>query len=277
MQGRDRGLWNCTACDNSKPAFEFQSKIGAPNCVTARCHKRGTKRVDQVTGECECENFFEEKNCDTKQDVSTSMGLSYFITFLNICVCIWFLCFRGLQRVTDNMFTDSGDPGRWQINLQLWIREQQRINYSFREDKAEKARQIAEQPPAIVHSYWKAFVLIVTSVLLVIFYIAFDFFMLAINVYLIATSLGDFFFVLPGMRHVYNVMASIGDAIGELCDDIADLVHINVNFLHELYEFALDIASWFMDQIDLWFEFLSSGLTCSGAQAPLYVSLNLAI
>lgn len=110
MQGRDRGLWNCTACDNSKPAFEFQSKIGAPNCVTARCHKRGTKRVDQVTGECECENFFEEKNCDTKQDVSTSMGLSYFITFLNICVCIWFLCFRGLQRVTDNMFTDSGDP-----------------------------------------------------------------------------------------------------------------------------------------------------------------------
>lgn len=145
------GSEECIDCDNSNPSFQYSPTAGMKgNCsVATKCYAKGTTSVDRVTGDCICklksakkitlyrnsqlsqlalqsnqpmharthpegDDFYEGQHCDSMQDVETSMGLSYFVSAVNVGVIVFFMMYHGLKKVTDSIFTNEEDKrARW--------------------------------------------------------------------------------------------------------------------------------------------------------------------
>ena len=64
------------------------------------------------------------------------------------------------------------------------------------------------------------------------------------------------FFKVPGFHSIVKVMEGIGEAIEGLCEHIADLININLDFLKEAYDFAAYIITSFVNGLDSIFTWL---------------------
>lgn len=95
------------------------------------------------------------------------------------------------------------------------MRKQQTLHEDWLKRQKDK-----ELEPSTIESCLKALAVVVIVVSTFFSYLAFDFFTLAINIFLISALLGDLYFSVRGFESVVEVMRNVGKLVEDLCDQI---------------------------------------------------------